>query len=73
MKLQNVLSQATVGLLPSGFRWDHSAETAVLQVLSRLLEAVDKGDIGLFILLNLSAAFRHRRPQYSAESFPADL
>jgi hypothetical protein len=43
--------------LQSGFRPGHSTETAVLQVLSKLLEAVDSGDIGALILLDLTAAF----------------
>jgi hypothetical protein len=43
--------------LQSGFRPGHSTETAVLQVLSELLEAVDRGDLGILILLDLSAAF----------------
>ena len=43
--------------LQSGFRPRHSAETAVLQVLSELLENVDRGDLGILILLELSKAF----------------
>jgi len=47
-------------LLPanqSGFRPGHSTETAVLQVLSDILVAVDRGDVAALILLDLSAAF----------------
>ena len=43
--------------LQSGFRPGHSTETAVLQVLSELLQAVDRGDLGALILLDLTAAF----------------
>jgi len=43
--------------LQSGFRPGHSTETAILRVLSDLLEAVDDGDIAAVALFNLSAAF----------------
>jgi len=43
--------------LQSGFRPGYSTETAVLRVLSYLLEAVDDGDIAVVALLDLSAAF----------------
>lgn len=51
---------STADLLPtlqSGFRPGHSTETAVLQVMSELLQAVDRGDLGSLILLDLTAAF----------------
>jgi len=41
--------------LQSGFRPGHSTETAVLRVLSNLLEAADDGDIAALALLDLSA------------------
>ena len=44
-------------LLQSGFRQGHSTETAVLRVLSDILQAVDRGDSAALILLDLSAAF----------------
>ena len=50
----------TSNLLPplqSGFRPRHSTETAVLHVLSDILEAVDRGDVAVLALLDLSAAF----------------
>jgi len=36
---------------------NHSTETAVLHVLSKILTAADRGDFSALILLNLSAAF----------------
>jgi retron-type reverse transcriptase len=50
----------SAGLLPSlqsGFRPGHSTETAVLRVLSDILQAVDRGDVASLILLDLSVAF----------------
>ena len=47
-------------LLPvtqSAYRANHSTETAVLRVNSDLLMAVDSGDLGALVLLDLSAAF----------------
>jgi hypothetical protein len=43
--------------LQSGFRRSRSTETAVLQVLSDILQAVDHGDVAALVLLDLSAAF----------------
>jgi len=43
--------------LQSGFRPGHSTETAILRVLSDILQAVDRGDSAALILLYLSAAF----------------
>ena len=43
--------------LQSGFRQGHSTEIAVLQVLSDILQAVDRGDLAALVLLDLSAAF----------------
>jgi len=43
--------------LQSRFRPHNSTETAILRVLSDLLEAVDKGDVAALALLDLSAAF----------------
>ena len=50
----------TSNLLPplqSEFRPRHSTETAVLHVLSDILEAVDRGDVAVLALLDLAAAF----------------
>ena len=47
----------TLSPLQYGFRKGHSTETAVLRVLSDILQAVDRGDTAALILLDLSAAF----------------
>ena len=44
--------------LQSGFRPGHSTETAILRVLSDILQAVDRGDSAALVLLDLSAAFK---------------
>jgi len=47
-------------LLPdaqSVYRANHSTETAVLRVLSDILDALDRGDFAVLTLLDLSAAF----------------
>ena len=47
-------------LLPdrqSAYRAHHSTETAMLRVLSDILSAIDKGDLAVLALLDLSAAF----------------
>ena len=57
-QLMHYLTSAN--LLPtrqSGFRPRHSTETAVLSVLSDILQAVDRGDVAALVLLDLSAAF----------------
>src|SRR6218665_2786461 len=48
------------GLLPvhqSAYRKFHSTETALLKVVTDLIEAIDAGDHALLGLLDLSAAF----------------
>ena len=42
--------------LQSGFRQGHSTDTAVLQVLSDIVQAVDRADLAALVLLDLSAA-----------------
>jgi len=47
-------------LLPdaqSAYRANHFTETAVLHVLSDILDALDRGDFAVLTLLGLSAAF----------------
>ena len=41
----------------SAYRPDHSTETAVLKVFSDIIDAIDKGQLALLSLLDLSAAF----------------
>lgn len=43
--------------LQSAYRAFHSTETAVLKVMSDILQAVDSGDLAVLTLLDLSAAF----------------
>jgi len=43
--------------LQSGFRPGHSTETAILLVLSEIIQAVGSGDFAALVLLDLSAAF----------------
>ena len=52
-----LISAEILPSLQSGFRLCHSTETAILLVLSKLLEAVDRGNLGALILLDLTAAF----------------
>jgi len=57
-QLLNYLNAAS--LLPerqSAYRAYHSTETAVTKILADILLALDKGDIALLALLDLSAAF----------------
>jgi len=47
-------------LLPStqsGFRRRYSVETVIIRVLSDLLDAVDRGDTAMLVLLDLTATF----------------
>ena len=44
-------------LLQSVFQPGHPIETAVLHLLSDVLQAVDRGDVVILTLLDLSAAF----------------
>jgi len=55
--MQYLSSADLLPSLQSGFRPGHSTETAILRVLSDILQAVDRGDSAALILLYLSAAF----------------
>lgn len=43
--------------MQSAYRRFHSSETALLKTIMDALSAIDKGDIGLLLLMDLSAAF----------------
>ena len=64
--LDRVVHQSTIDyllnhkLLPefqSAYRHGHSINSAVLKVLSDIIDAIDKGHLALLSLLDLSAAF----------------
>ena len=55
--LDYLTAQHLIPDLQSAYRAFHSTETAVLKVMSDILRALDNGDIALFTLLYLSAAF----------------
>jgi len=55
--LEYLTSSSLLPDLQSAYRAYHSTETAVLKVLSDILLAVDKGDLAVLTLLDLSAAF----------------
>jgi hypothetical protein len=57
VKFQYLTSADLLPSPQSGFRPGHSTETAVLRVLSDILQAVDREDVAALILLDLSAAF----------------
>ena len=44
-------------LLPSAYRRHHSTETAVLKVVSDIRMAIDRGNVAILLLLDISAAF----------------
>jgi len=56
-QLISYIQSSDLPSLQSGFRPGHSTETAILRVLSDILEAVDDGDVAALVLLNLSVAF----------------
>jgi len=43
--------------LQSAYQANHSMETAVLEVVSDILAALDLGDLAALVLIDLSAAF----------------
>src|SRR6218665_208984 len=55
-----ILNTENSGLLPtyqSGFRANHSTETALLSLLSDIYSAIDKSQLSLLALFDVSAAF----------------
>jgi len=52
-----LLSADLLPPLQFGFRRGHSTQTAVLQVLSDILQAVNRGNSAALVLLDLSTAF----------------
>jgi len=55
--LEYLSSTDLIPPLQSGYRLGHSTETAVLRVLSDILQAVDNGGLAALVLLDMSAAF----------------
>jgi len=55
--MEYLLSTDLIPLLQFGYPQGHFTETAVLRVLSDILQAVDNGDLAVLILLDMSAAF----------------
>ena len=55
--LEYLSSTDLIPPLQSGYQQGHSTETAVVRVLSDILQAVDNGDLAALVLLDMSSAF----------------
>ena len=55
--VKHLNSHAFLDKFQSAYRPGHSCETALLRVLNDILCSIDRGDITLMVLLDLSAAF----------------
>ena len=54
------------GPLQSAYRDKHYTETALIKVQNDILSALDAGSSAILLMLDLSAAFGHNRPRYTA-------
>jgi len=55
--LDYITAEGLVAALQSTYRRFHSIESAIVNALSDMLRALDNGDVAVFTLLDLSAAF----------------
>lgn len=57
LQIQSFLDENSIREFQSGFRTNHSTESALLRVLNYILLSLDSGDSVILILLDLRAAF----------------